>query len=663
MSQGSLLFFAGLSAIILISRLAYWSGVYASSSPGVWFNRFLYRALTVAVLLFLGGLSWDILSFALWGADHMYWHWVSYGRGSSLLGGIAAGLVALGLLEILARAKESREKVFVRLITSAPAIAIGALYLLSVPEAQQLLGLSGVKGLGIELAFTRQTTSVAGSKTEVLPPGQNILTHDPAGQFLQLIDMTLPPDVPKKEFFADRPFFDREAGYLRDLHEIKIEKNTSDASQKLQPIEVAIERQRDLLRGLSRVVQCGQAFRTMFPSPAALESRIAPALELLTQIDWELVTLSDIIAKRNITKKAGASATALHRLQDKLNAAVKAVRQEFEDSLPDVADQLLKDLELTKAYKECHNRDSDILVSLDLPANSSDLMADQSFAWTPPYISIFIAHSLATLGHYEAGLKILNSWMRNHPYTSEPINGDPARGHVTWFHDNVAFHFTTIQGEALASIVYDGPSRDNLRETLSQLQQHLRIELSREGIACNGVPALATIPTAAAKAAKAADEATEIHSRLAVVVINVAFRYAYAVADTRAGKSEGALGPEHERLARELIELGRKCLPSENTLNRLARQSMTLSGGGRLLARWALDGERAGFLTATDRKKTQKVALNAMLAALPLFSQIQRLPLDNGSPIYTLTISQPVWETISRIVTQEITGLAETLRE
>ena len=146
--------------------------------------------------------------------------------------------------------------------------------------------------------------------------------------------------------------------------------------------------------------------------------------------------------------------------------------------------------------------------------------------------------------------------------------------------------------------------------------------------------------------------------RLHALYANVIQRFLLATVATKSGVEGELITDEHEHLARRLLASAERCLIGENSDARDFRITLNRVAAGILLARRANDGARGGLVSKSAATQMRKVALKALLDAMPWLWKQEH---DDETPDGPLRVSGSSWEVQRRTAEHEIVDLETAL--
>lgn len=557
-----------------------------------------------------------MLLFVFWLIEHLLtdhdkqpWSWIAWltlGRGTGLMAGLAAGVMAASALDALDRIHAASEfsktgALQAAIIAADPALAIAAVYYLAVPGARQAIGLSDLKIAGLELTLNPATQSSTISPGFV---GQTVLSPSPvtpgSGSFWSLqtaYDMARTDDSPGPNLL-DLHYFQREAIYFDVIDGVA--PFGPGNHNRLQGAWInTFMQQRRVVQAQEGWMKCLGLYRSVHPFNERVAQLVSPAIEALI-----------------VAQSALSDATAPPGTFDQMTAALTKADQQVAKDLDTGIPPWYATSSYAQFYKDCkHAEDAVYLKTADWQPTNPTVMG--------PFVAIFLAKSLAGLGYPQSGLEVLRQWLN---YDGQLGNNLPLS-----FRDQALMEFADILFQA-NGFPATGAERDWFRHIVLTTATDLNLDLTREGYDCGTFQRDPKLHAGVAddKSLVTVRLRTETRDRIFTIFALVSANWLHAAVDTRSTWEDESIGPQEASMARALIASADRCASWEddyrNNLleNRTRRQAIALFEGGRTLSRWAIDGQKSGLLTQADAATVREDARKALERSLPMLRNLVR---------------------------------------
>ena len=575
----------------------------------------------------------------------------------AFLAGCLAGFVIAAAINAIVAWGPQANISNILILAAGPALTILFLYILAMPGVMQGLGLTGIKAGGVEITLTPPP----GLRTDVpsFTPSESggamaPLSGDYTPWFKNIWPMFRELNDPSHKEFLDQAYFQRETAYLKYLGaKVRVPITADDAKQN-PPVGVAktIWEQEELLRSLRPVFGCGGFYHLIFPDVPSMRPALTPVLDTLVAVETELEAISTAPSA-----PTGWASDLRARLAILPRQAGDLV-QRFRSAIPPSA------IETTKLSGDDPPKWEDCTPSeFDPHANHPDLAlkpivsstGDVDVTIQPPYLAMLIANVYSALGEKDAGLKVLNGWIKYYKDYKGKYE------HPQWLYDRAILEYGIIQ-EANEPVPTSTQERKYLQWMQTLFLSDWHVDLDNDGFKCGDLKARADLQAdlqAKITAGDATPSAAGVKARLHLLYSNIVHRLLYVTIETLPNVDRETITPEHEHWARQLISSAEKCLLDEGETARDYRQTLNLFSGGIALARWAEDGPRSGLLHPSTITDVRKDALHALLAALP--SILQHEEADGREVDGPFRTNPTEWETYRRISERTILDLEAKL--
>jgi hypothetical protein len=419
---------------------------------------------------------------------------------------------------------------------------------------------------------------------------------------------------------------------LELLDHVTIPMTEKDAP-KLTGIADAMWTQEKFMRSLRPVVGCGGFYHLIFPDVPSIRPLLEPILETLVGIETEL---------EEISARGGHQPS--NWVNDQLAKLPKDSRDfvvKFQAAIPQA--------------RQTEGSDDDSPRWADCDPAKLDLqppVPTMGMTVQPPYLSMFLANAYAALEEKDAGLRILNRWIKYYEYIGKM--------YPRWLHDRAVWEYGVVQ-EADLTLPSTSAERRYLEIMQRQFSDDWNISLNSDGYKCDD---------AAAKADVAADQKEQIRdyhatefsagakARLILLYSSVLQRLLYVTVQTLPTLEHDYLTVDQEDWARELITAADRCLLDEEDGWREYRQALNRISGGITLARWAEDGPRSGLVHPSTVPDVQKEAIGVLLDALPV---IQSREAKDEAKVDGLHTDVTQWEVFRHLAQRTILDLQAKL--
>ena len=679
MADTTLLFFLGLALMVALQIVAR-----HYQAPQNWVlpaGTELTVALLAAALIVLAAVIAYPTLFQFSKYGWLLLRSVALGCWIAFLAGCAAGFVvaaavnAINAVSTWGAWSESRTNIII--LSAGPGLTILILYMLSMPGVMQKLGLTGIKAGDFEI--TLSPSQIANIPTDVpaFTPAQASLgkladKYTPWFQNIWPMFQNL-KDHPSEADFIDLAYFQRQALYVKyepkefspreQVKHPKVPLTEDQARQDLPSgVAQAIWYQEQFLRSLRPVIGCGGFYHRYFPDAPTIRPLISPLLETLLRVEIEVEE----------TAAKGLSAIANPQVNQDLvtlQRQATALLIHFHDEIPpslqiDNSDEEKKDL---PSWSDCEPKNSKKLTSwLNFASDKrptltppQQLQIDRSLfdiglTVEPPYLAIVIANMYGALGEKEAGLSVLNSWIKWY----QGLKHDEPDS-TRWIYDEAVWQYGLVQ-EADETLPTTTSERKYLQRMQVIFETDWRIDLGSSGYKCEDTQTKTDLEVQEQSDVKADPEkkfASGIETRLVLLYSNLLQRLLYATLQTLPTLDHDYLTPEHEDWARQLISSAQRCFLDEKPRWQDYRQALDGLVGGVTLARWAEDGPRSGLVHPSTVPDVQKDAVKALVDALPKIRENER---DDGK-MDGLRSMPTEWESYRRIVNQTVLDLQAKL--
>lgn len=596
-------FFAAALAMLLARRMFQGTGL-GARLPGwptpVQVGFVWLPVLAVLCLAVLIGLSqaeepvwWAAKPPGLWWL-HAIVGWVDGAIPLQIFAGLLAGLVVGRALDALTAAPPGQGTVNAAVLATSPALVLLVLYFISNPAMRQSFGLKGFEFSGVKIDFDQRSQAVQREGSEQIRNTGTAFEKEKSDNYFPiLVDITTPTIAEDaknaKKLFSDRQFFDREARF------VKLVDGFDPSSDKLvrgrSEFAIAFRAQQELVESLHPVVECAQLFRNTFKGLYALTPVVEPVVDTLVALNAQLMAVQNAgtsqISRRDMREKDFRS--PLGKAYRALISASDKARSELDQKLEGAG---------VKVRPGCARADP--VPTAKEPFPTERLGVAYHMPSLAPYVPIVLAWSHAGLGAHNAAFKVLEEWIKSY---EKMLNEAPEQERANlpkWPLIRVAFEMAALQD----SFGRSAPSqqRNMTRWVMAVVEDHLSIKLPERMNGCKRDSGRAQ--SLAASLALTEPEAAD-HTIFASYLSGIE-TYLNAVVDSRSQKY--LVDRAQVDLANFMLDFQASCLRSlkpdaaeqQWALNRLA--------AGRILARWRIDGPRAGIrdvasLTVKDKAR------------------------------------------------------------
>lgn len=690
MTDPALLFFLGATVVVAYCRLV--APIHAPAWPlGL---RVVVAVVVLSLILIADIVAWPASVF-----------WPSFGPTLirslvlgcwiAFLAGCLAGFVIAAALNAMEAWGPAASFTNLAVLAAGPILTILILYVLAMPTAMQGLGLSGIKAGGVEISLSPSPQGVRLDVPSYTNPS-SAPSYEPTSEggsfdkytpwFQNIWPMFLPLQDPDQKKFNDLGYFQREAAYLKTFDDLTVPMTTEEA--KLRPSGAAerIWEQEEFLRSLRPVYGCSGFYHLIFPDVPSLRPKATPLLESLVAVETELEAISSSIS---IESKVKPAAVALNDVQHEwiddfqnrqsaLEESAGRLVQRFRDAMPynvkppsPIFTTRLPEARVNGPSPNWEDCASDRLYLQISPNETPKLdlkrltapSGDVDGTIQPPYLAMLIGNSYAALGEKDAGLKVLNEWIKYYEGYGRDFGKDKPR----WLYDRAVWEYGVIQ-EANEPLPTTSQELKYLEYMQTKFATNWQVDLDNQGYKCDDAKAQADLQAQQRAKINAAEQrgstgeaerlAPGLQARLFNLYSNLLHRLLYATIEAPPSLQRLTITPTHEHWARQLIASADKCLLDESPFLRDARQPQSLFSGGIVLARWAEDGPREGFLHPSTVEDVRKDALRALLTALPLIVDREA---DESHPDGPFRTSPSQWGSYRRIAEQTILDLEAKL--
>ncbi len=564
-----------------------------------------------------------------------YEYWFNLGHGAAVIGGVIAGVMARYAFMLAITEMYNRNWKVYLAVSAGPAFSILALALISIPGTKERLGLTGLKAGPVEVTLSTAAPPAPGSGSGVIIAGASGTADPRFDTYYDILKKMTEEKSKAGELkpaaFRQRPYFYREGQYLRRLDGLVLPEvfdKYDYPSMERKP--AAIAEQIDFVQSFRGIITCGASYHRRFPDVATLRRAVSPLLQTLVAIESDMEDLS--LSKANMHRTESGkidpgrtSGTGLQEIRDDLERRLDILMKRSADLMVGLADAL------PKSMSDCK---SDALPSKWRFRSANDPLPDETLV--PPYLAIVIANAYAAFHAKDNGLEVLNSWISYY---------DAVRAKQQlpmYLYSRALNEYGTVQ------------TADEAFPTTSR--ERFYLDVTRKTFEADWAGQFAEGGLVTARALTPSD--SEVEASLYAVYSDVLQQFLHTVVETHSAAAGDPINSDQVRWARSLIASAAKQVKGEDPTSAKFRQTMARIEGGRLLARWSVDGVTTGYISPSEGEKVRQEALRALVDALPAARELEKAELVQEGPVRLHT---GYWEPYRRLVDQEILDIEARL--
>lgn len=490
MADTALMFFLGLAGVVVLSSIA------ALLHPAQWVipaGATLTVSWLAAVLLVIAAIiacptlgysnsyGWALLRSMALGC------WVAFLAGCAAGFVVAATVNAINAISTWGAWSESRTNILI--LAAGPGLTILLLYMLSMPSVMQTLGLTGIKAGEFEISVAPSQTLNVPTDVPSLAPPQSVLGNlaDKYTPWFQNIwPMFQPLKDPANTDFIDLAYFQRQALYIK----YDPKKSMESAREKhldvplvaaeahdLKDVAKTIWYQEEFIRSLRPVIGCAAFYHLYFPDIYSIKPFLGPMFETLVSIENELETIVadeprpigyQWINERFATLQWQAAEFVTH-----FHNLIPPIYRDFKINATEPDAPKWSDCEVDKLKW----LSGEIIPPKPLLELHPLLPETGSITVLPPYLAILIANVYGALGEKDAGLRVLNSWLKWYSGLKDKPDG------TRWLYDEAVWQFGLVQ-EADETLPTTTEERRYLEHMQAIFEKDRDIDLYDSGYKC-----------------------------------------------------------------------------------------------------------------------------------------------------------------------------------